>query len=151
MTSEGGTGSGGAKEMLKLFQELDEHRERAAAAERERQEEKHAVNMRLMQQQVEMLQGLVERERRGDESTRGATGAEPVKLTKLAEGDDIEAYLTTFERVMHVAHIDDSTWAVSLAPQLIGKAKQAYAAMSDEDSADYQMVKAAILKRYDIS
>ena len=82
---------------------------------------------------------------------KNTPGAEPVKLTKLAEGDDIEAYLTTFERVMHVAHIDDSTWAVKLAPQLTGKAQQAYAPMSDEDSAGYQMVKAAILKRYDIS
>ena len=38
-------------EVLELFQELDECRERTAAAERERQEEKNVESMRLIQQQ----------------------------------------------------------------------------------------------------
>ena len=38
-----------------------------------------------------------------------------------------------------------------LAPQLMGKAQSAYAAMGAEDTLDYWALKEAILKRYDIS
>ena len=42
-------------------------------------------------------------------------------------------------------------WAYKLAPQLTGRAQQAYAAMPSEEAGDYALVKAAILQRYDIS
>ena len=38
-----------------------------------------------------------------------------------------------------------------LAPQLIGKAQQAYAALSSEKAADYEAVKKAIFTLYDIN
>ena len=40
---------------------------------------------------------------------------------------------------------------MKIAPQLTGKAQQAYAAMKAEDAGNYQLVKKAILRRYDIS
>ena len=42
-------------------------------------------------------------------------------------------------------------WAFKLAPQLVGKAQQAYAGLAVCDSGDYEKVKAAILRRYDIT
>ena len=42
-------------------------------------------------------------------------------------------------------------WVYKLAPQLSGKAQQANAAMSSEEAVDYECVKAAILKLYDIN
>ena len=42
-------------------------------------------------------------------------------------------------------------WAFKLASQLVGKAQQAYAAMSAEDASDYDKLKKAILRRYDIN
>ena len=74
-----------------------------------------------------------------------------MKLTKLTESEDIEAFLTTFERMMQVYGVDEACWAYKLAPQLTGKAQQAYAALSAEDAAKYPEVKAAILRRYDIN
>ena len=41
-------------------------------------------------------------------------------LTKFSEGEDIEAYITTFERLMTVYKIPESCWAIKLAPQLSG-------------------------------
>ena len=41
-------------------------------------------------------------------------------------------------------------WVVKLAPQLTGRAQQAYAAMSTENVGDYSKVNEAILRRYDI-
>ena len=38
-----------------------------------------------------------------------------------------------------------------LPPHLIGKAQQAYAAMPTEDASTYEEVKAAVLRRYNIS
>ncbi len=50
-----------------------------------------------MQKQIELLTRMVE-ERRPD---GGAVDhRDQVKLTKFGEGDDIEFYLTTFERMM---------------------------------------------------
>ena len=61
---------------------------------------------------------------------------EPLKLTKLTEGDDIEAFLTTFERAVEVHRLDRDKRAAILAPQLTGKMWLAYAAMTDTDARD---------------
>jgi len=74
-----------------------------------------------------------------------------VKLTKLTDSDDIESYLTTFERMMTAYNVPNSRWAFKLAPQLSGKAQKAYAAMESEQATDYAQVKEAILRRYDIN
>ena len=71
-----------------------------------------------------------------------------MKLARLAEKDDIEAYLTTFERVMEAYEVNKARWSFKLALQLTEKAQQAYAALPPDDAKDYSMVKAAILRRY---
>ena len=73
------------------------------------------------------------------------------KLTKLSEQDDVEAYLTTFERMMGMFEVDRAHWAHMVAPQLTGKAQKAFTAMDDVEANDYASLKAAILKRYDIN
>ena len=42
-------------------------------------------------------------------------------------------------------------WAFKLAPQLVGKAQQAFAVMPPDEAKDYAKLKAAILRRYDIT
>ena len=59
-----------------------------------------------------------------------------VKLTKLTEDDYIEAYLTTFERLMRAYEVPEVRWAFKLAPQLVGKAQRAYAALAVADAGD---------------
>ena len=59
------------------------------------------------------------------------------RSTKLAEGDDIKDYLTTYERLMTMHHVDKAQWVAKLAPQLSGRALQAYAAMPSSDSLVY--------------
>ena len=48
-------------------------------------------------------------------------------------------------------HIDRAQWVAKLAPQLFGRALQAYAAMPTSDSLVYDEVKKALLTRYGIS
>ena len=88
---------------------------------------------------------------REDERHKKAGKNEQLKLTKLSDADDVEAYLTTFERMMKVYEIEDNKWAFRLAPLLTGRAQQAYAALNADDAQNYNRVKEAILRRYDIS
>lgn len=67
------------------------------------------------------------------------------------DADGIEPYLTTFERMMKAYEVDPARWAYKLAPQLTGKAQQAYAALDQDEAQSYATVKAAILRRYNIN
>ena len=115
--------------------------------ERDRREEKIAREWTRrdeeMQQRGQDMRQLVEKGKPPESEgvTRTQLG-EPLKLTKLTNTDDVEAYLTTFERMMKAYAMEKARWAFVLAPQLTGKAQQAYAAMSGD-------MKEAILKRYD--
>ena len=53
---------------------------------------------------------------------RKAESDNDVKVAKLAEYDDIEAYLTIFELPMVVYEVKKNKWAFKLSPQLVGKA-----------------------------
>ena len=100
-----------------------------------------------MAKQIQMLQDMV----KGHSKTGTVLEKDSVKLTQVSESDDMEAYLTTFKRVMQAHEIDMSRWAYKLAPQLTGKAQQAYAVLGSEDARSYALVKAVILRRYNIN
>ena len=68
---------------------------------------------------------------------------------KVSEPDNIEAFLTMFKRIMATHNVEEARWAYKLAPQLAGRAQQAYAALPAEQAGTYQEVKAAILRWYD--
>ena len=72
-------------------------------------------------------------EGRPQATSRGDT----LKLIKLANTDDIEAYLAMLEYLMQAYEVDEACWALKLAPQLTGKPQQAYAAMDPTSSTDY--------------
>ena len=72
------------------------------------------------------------------------------KLQRLSESDDVEHFLTTFERLAQAYQWPPDMWVLNLAPLLTGKAQSAYASMDMEKVREYQSVKEAILKRYDI-
>jgi len=56
-----------------------------------------------------------------------------------------------FERLMTAFEIKHEKWAFKLASHLTGKAQQAYAALSADDAGDFDKLKNAILRRYDIT
>ena len=127
-------------------------REEELREEFRRREEEAARRENMMQQQMELLRGLVEGvQKQGEKAAIKLERDRDVKVTKLTEEDDIEAYLTTFERLMKAYEIQKERWSFKLAPQLIGKAQQAYAALPPDDSRDYDKLKDAILRRYDIN
>ena len=77
------------------------------------------------------------------------SGAGRLQLNILTEGDDIEVYLTTFERLMLVHGVEKNRWSYSLATNLTGKAQQAFVALLAGAAGDYDQIKEAILRCYD--
>eukprot|EP00731_Ephydatia_muelleri_P034136 Em0048g12a len=138
------------REQMQRQRERDELEQAQRREQMERQRERDELEKNQMREQMEMLRRVVEESRRPEEPRMRPTEGE-AKLVKLTEQDDIESYLTTFERIMRAYEVKDERWAVKIAPQLTGKAQQAYAAMKAEDAGNYQLVKEAILRRYDIS
>ena len=104
--------------------------------------------MDMMKKQMESLVQII----RGAQTTSSRmSGGLEVKLVPLKEKDDIETYLMTFERIMGAHQIEEEHWLQYLAPQLTGKAQLAFAAMPTVDAGHYEMIKAAILARYDLN
>ena len=59
-------------------------------------------------QQMDLLRGLIEViHQQGETAARRAEKDRDVRVAKLTEEDDIEAYLTTFERLMTVYEIPE--------------------------------------------
>ena len=105
-------------------------RQQRVAEERLRQQRVAEEEKALMREQMEMLTRLVGESRQVEETrtnvSQGSTEGE-AKLVKLTVQDDIESYLITFERVMRAYEVKENWRAVKMAPQLTGKAQQAYA------------------------
>ena len=102
-----------------------------------------------MQRQIQLLTQLIGK--RDKEDSPGTDHRDQVKLTKLGDGDDIESYITTFERMMTAYEVPKERWIYKLAPNLIGRAQQAYTGLTIEEAGNYKVVKRAILERYDVN
>ena len=139
------------QQVLQLLMEDRRQREEEIAAERRQREEETERRLREMQQHVESLLQVVGRTQEATSGAGSSRGDKEAKVSKLPDEDDIEAYLTTFERMMVAYGVPKDRWVFRVAPQLTGKAQQAYAAMAAEDTGDYDQLKAAIFQRYSIT
>ena len=84
-----------------------------------------------------LLQALVEGVKKQGEAAVCKAESDKDVVAKLTENDNIKAYFTTFEQLMVVYEMKKNKWAFKLAPQLVGKAQQAYAGLSVTDASDY--------------
>ena len=101
-----------------------------------------------MAKQIEVMNEVMSSVRAEKDSKRDS---EPLKLARLSPTDDIESYLTTFERMIKAYSIDESCWTFKLALQLTGPVQQTYTALSPTDTECYTTVKAEILRHYNIN
>ena len=91
-------------------QELREERERRETElreERERREREITEEHRRHEDEMKLLRDLVESGRKEERRTTGKQGLDGIKLTKLTDGDDIESFLTVFERIMVAQEIPE--------------------------------------------
>ena len=92
-----------------------------------------------------------------DKNVHGATASSDVKsrapkMPAFDETrDEMDSYLCRFERYATANKWDKSTWATNLSALLRGKALDVYALLPIEQSLDYNVLKTALLKRYDLT
>ena len=65
--------------------------------------------------------------------------------------DDMDAYLERYEHFAQSQKWNKKTWAVSLGPLLTGKGLQVYSSLAPTEIDDYQQLKAALLRRYNLT
>ena len=122
--------------------------ERAAEREEQRQEAE-----RQRQHEIEMTnrhRNNSAEERR--EGTTGNTNKKVPKLPAFIDGtDDLDSYIQRFERFARVNNWNREDWAVSLSVLLTGKALDVYSRLSDEAATNYDQLKAALLRRYNLT
>ncbi len=112
----GGTGTGETVELTRMFQLFMQDRQRLElelAEERRQRDRAMEERVRTMQEQMVHLHGLVaaDGEARAARTERGNDIA--IRLTKLTDDDDIEAFLTTFERLMTAYEVPAPRWALN--------------------------------------
>ena len=73
-----------------------------------------------------------------------------VSLVPIFRETEVETYFTAFERIARALHWPDDMWAILLQCKLTGKAQEACAALSIEDSLVYEKVKTAVLRVYEL-
>ena len=78
--------------------------------------------------------------------------AKAPKLPSFVDGkDDLDAYLQRFERFAATAKWEKTGWASKLSALLSGRALEVYSRLSEEAAQDYDRVKPALMKRYDLT
>ena len=74
------------------------------------------------------------------------------KLPPFEEGkDDMDAYLHSFERFSKSLGWPQKDWAVRLSSLLKGKALETYTRLSNTEANDFEKVKQALLKRFELT
>ena len=74
------------------------------------------------------------------------------KLPSFVDGkDDLDAHLQRFERFAETAKWKKDGWASKLSALLSGRALEVYSRLSEDAAKDYDRVKIALMKRYDLT
>lgn len=63
---------------------------------------------------------------------------------------EVDSYFGAFERIANALQLPPEAWALLLQCKIHGKAQEAIAALPVEDSLNYDSVKAAILRAYEL-
>ena len=73
-----------------------------------------------------------------------------IRLVPQFNEKDVDKYFTLFERVANTLNWPRDVWPLLLQCTLSGKAQEAFAALAVEDSLEYEKVKSAILRVYEL-
>nr|XP_033964369.1 uncharacterized protein LOC117465580 [Pseudochaenichthys georgianus] len=73
-----------------------------------------------------------------------------INLVPVFRESEVEVYFGAFERIAAALHWPEDVWAILLQCKLVGKAQAACSSLSVEDSLEYDKVKGAILRAYEL-
>ncbi|XP_068760017.1 uncharacterized protein [Montipora capricornis] len=148
--------------------EEEEKEERRRREDEERETRRQERELRKLEMEAELLKQkeAIEAARREHEleiarlAVENADGrpevredrAKAPKLPSFVDGkDDLDAYLQRFERFAETAQWKKDGWASKLSALLSGRALEVYSRLSEDAAKDYDRVKIALMKRYDLT
>jgi hypothetical protein len=134
-------------------QERERERDREVRQqEREREENQRRHELELETMKIEQLRLEVKKQEGAKKTASAPVKAPRPKLPPFDEAsDDIDAYLERFERYASSQGWEEDDWAVSLSPLLTGKGLQVYVSLPADKMNDYEGLKMALLKRYQMT
>ena len=161
------------EEKRRRFEEEKEERRRLLEEDRRREDEERETRrqeceLRKLEMEAELLKQkeAIEAAKREHEleiarlAVENADGRPEVredrvktpKLPSFVDGkDDLDAYLQRFKRFAATAKWEKTGWASKLSALLSGRALEVYSRLSKEAAQDYDRVKLALMKRYDLT
>ncbi|MCG8096943.1 MAG: DDE-type integrase/transposase/recombinase [Candidatus Thiodiazotropha endolucinida] len=105
----------------------------------------------VLANQLEIEKAKLELEFQKQKVGKVANARDP-KLPYFEEGKDkMDSYLSRFEKYATANKWDESVWAAYLSALLKGRALDVYDRLSTEDAADYDKLKDALLKNFDMT
>ena len=149
--------------------EEEEKEERHRREDEERETRRQEREVRKLELEADLLKqrGAIEavkgehelelaRLGQGDNDTERAEvredRAKAPKLLSFVDGkDDLDAYLQRFERFATTAKWEKTGWASRPSALLSGRALEVYSRLSEEAAKNYDRVKLALMKRYDLT
>ncbi|KAL9963057.1 hypothetical protein ACROYT_G032222 [Oculina patagonica] len=151
-------------------QQAEERDEKRRQEEDEREARRQERDLRKMEREVELLRQreaieAAKRQHELDLARLAGDGHFPAqpnnnkeeraktpKLPSFVDGkDDLDAYLQRFERFATNAKWEKNGWATKLSALLTGRALDVYSRLSEEAATDYDKMKLALMKRYDLT
>ncbi|GFN88914.1 gypsy retrotransposon integrase-like protein 1 [Plakobranchus ocellatus] len=147
------------KEAERQAREKKEEAERQERMEKEEADRKERLELEKMKLDAEMklLQakieaGIIKNEPDGSSAMSSDARAKHPKLPNFQDGrDDLDIWLTRFERFAESNGWSREKWSSPLCALLTGRALDCYGRLSAEQAKDYDKVKEALMKRYDLT
>ena len=156
-------------ERQKLEEEKEEKRQLLEEDRRREDEEREAREQERDLRKLEMEADLMRQKEAAEAAKReheleltrlgnfedhtcvGEDRAKAPKLPSFVGGkDDLDACLQRYERFVTTTRWDKTGWASKLSAPLSGHALKVYFCLSEEAATDYDQMKLALIKRYDL-
>ena len=136
-------------EMIRMTPEQIELEKVKIQAQMELQRNKMELGNAKIQQEMRLREvDLVIRGREGSHDSFEVT--QQARLVTKFEEANVDGYFAHFERTALNLGWPEECWSMLLKTVLTGKAKRAYATLPTENFADYDLVKAAVLKSFEL-
>ena len=121
--------------------------------EKELDNEREAIRLKVAENQLQLRE--LEFKARTDNLDLATTGdsfdaSRHIRLVPPFVEKDVERYFPHFEKVALTLKWPKDVWPLLIQSVLVGRAQEVYASLSIQQSADYDFVKASILRSYDL-
>lgn len=141
---------GSVEDCITLWREMQaaEREERVASREMKRAEMEKELRLRELELKEKEL---AQQKELGVAPSTNKADPKYSKLPKFVEGQDPDVFLKSFEKLAGLHKWAKPEWPIRIVPLLTGKALEAYSRLNEADGGNYDKIKDAILKRYELT